>query len=90
MAFSELGVAMLSSVLKSETAIAVNIQIMRVFHSVTRFLLDNAELKLEIEQLKKGLVKTNKNMDMVFLYLDELVDKRNDEPKRKRIGFKPD
>lgn len=90
MAFSELGVAMLSSVLKSETAIAVNIQIMRVFHSVTRFLLDNAELRLEIEQLKKGLAKTDKNLDRVFLYLDELIDNREKKSPRTRIGFKPD
>lgn len=72
MAFSELYVALLSSILKSETAIAVNIQIMRVFNSVTRFLLDNAELKLKIEQLKKELAKTYKNMDMVIISLDNL------------------
>ncbi|MDN3550181.1 hypothetical protein [Mucilaginibacter aquaedulcis] len=81
---------MLSSVLKSETAVAVNIQIMRVFHSVTRFLLNKAEIRLAIEQLKKRLSKTDKNLEMVFLYLDELNDKQEAQPKRTRIGFKPD
>ena len=43
MAFTELGVSMLSSVLKSERAVMVNIQIMRVFHQTTRYLLDHTE-----------------------------------------------
>ena len=52
--FTELGVAMLSSVLNSDKAIEVNIQIMRVFTRLRKALLDNVELRLAIEELKKS------------------------------------
>lgn len=90
MAFTELGVSMLSSVLKSERAVMVNIQIMRVFHRITKYLLDHAELKTELEKLKKGLSNTDKNLEVVFRYLDELMEVKENPSLRKRIGFKPD
>ena len=52
MAFTEQGVAMLSSVLRSERAIHVNIQIMRVFTRLRQAILDNADLRKELEDLK--------------------------------------
>jgi ORF6N domain len=52
MAFTEQGVAMLSSVLKSKRAINVNIQIMRVFTRLRQAILDNADLRKELEDLK--------------------------------------
>ncbi len=56
MAFTEQGVAMLSSVLKSERAIQVNIQIMRAFTKMRQYLLDNKELRKEIEDLRQILM----------------------------------
>ena len=55
MAFTEHGVLMLSSVLKSDKAIQTNIQIMRIFSKVRQMLLDTADLKIDILQIKKKL-----------------------------------
>ena len=88
-AFTEQGVAMLSSVLNSDTAIEVNIQIIRVFTRIRQLLLENTEIRLEVEKIKKKLDNQDKNMEIVFQYLDELLEKKQ-EPKidRKHIGFK--
>lgn len=88
MAFTEQGVAMLSSVLNSEKAIAVNIQIIRIFTKIRQMLADNTELRLEIEKIKKKLDNHGKNMEIVFRYLDELVERKSDSKTRKRIGYK--
>ena len=87
-AFSEHGVLMLSSVLKSDKAIQVNIQIMRIFTKVRQMLLDTTELKIDILQIKKKLENHDKNIELVFSYLDELTEKKENEPKRTTIGYK--
>ncbi|MFN3753047.1 ORF6N domain-containing protein [Flavobacterium sp.] len=89
MAFTEQGVAMLSSVLNSPTAIKVNIQIIRVFTKIREVLTDSLSLKLEIEEIKKKLTNHNKNIELVFNYLDELIDKKENAVPRKEIGYKP-
>ena len=80
---------MLSSVLNIDTAIEVNIQIIRVFTRIKQLLLENTEIRLEVEKIKKKLDNQDKNMEIVFQYLDELLEKKQ-EPKidRKHIGFK--
>ena len=88
MAFTEQGVAMLSSVLNSDHAIMVNIQIMRVFSRIREMLTDNLSVRLEIEEIKKQLVIHDKNIELVFSYLDELIDKHENQKPRKAIGFK--
>ncbi len=90
-AFTEQGVAMLSSVLNSERAIHVNIQIIRIFTKLRLMLTDHTEIRLEIEKIKKKLDNQDKNMEIVFKYLDELLEKQErPNPPRKRIGYKPD
>ena len=69
-AFTEHGVLMLSSVLKSDKAIQVNIQIMRIFTKVRQMLLDTTELKIDILQIQKKLENHDKNIELVFSYLD--------------------
>lgn len=86
-AFTEQGVAMLSGILSSDRAIAVNIQIMRIFTRIRQMLSDNTELRLEIEKIKKELDNHDKNMEIVFQYLDELLEKKEDPKSRKQIGF---
>lgn|SRR5690554_2521282 len=86
MAFTEQGVAMLSSVLNSETAIHVNIQIIRVFTNIREMLTNTLQLKIEIEKIKEKVAHHSKNIELVFNYLDELIEKK--EKPRKRIGFK--
>ena len=87
-AFTEHGVLMLSSILNSQQAIQVNIQIVRIFTRLRNLLSEHTELKLEIADIKKHLQNHDKNIELVFSYLDKLIDKEN-QP-RKRIGFKPD
>lgn len=82
MAFTEQGVAMLSSVLNSPTAIKVNIQIIRVFAKIREALVDTISMKLEIEEIKKKISNQNKNIELVFSYLDELMDKQENKIKR--------
>lgn len=88
MVFTEHGVLMLSSVLNSKQAILVNIQIMRIFTRVRQMLADNTELRLEIEKIKKKIDNHDKNMEIVFQYLDELIDKKENPTQRNKIGYK--
>jgi len=90
MAFTEQGVAMLSSVLNSSRAINVNIHIIRIFTRIRQMLMDNTDLRLEIEKIKTKLDSQGKNMELVFRYLDELIEKKSEHEPRKRIGYKPD
>ena len=88
MAFTEQGVAMLSNVLSSKKAIQVNIQIVRVFTRMRRILADTLGLKLDIEEIKKKLENQDKNIELVFNYLDELIEKKDNPESRKKIGYK--
>lgn len=88
MVFTEQGVAMLSSILKSDSAIAVNIKIIRVFTKMRQLLNDNTSLQLEIENIKKKLTNHSKNIELVFNYLDELIEKKESKSKRNKIGYK--
>jgi hypothetical protein len=84
-AFTEQGVAMLSSVLNSDTAIQVNIQIIRVFTKMKLLLLDNKDLALKIEKIEHHLVKHDEEIKLIFQYLKKLLVQ---EPKpRNEIGF---
>ncbi len=87
MVFTEQGVAMLSSVLKSERAIAVNIKIIRIFTKMRALLSDNLSLRLEIEEIKKKVTNQSKNIELVFSYLDELIEKKEKNTSRRKIGF---
>lgn len=88
MVFTEHGVLMLSSVLKSDKAIQVNIQIMRIFTKVRQMLLDTTALKIDILQIQKKLENHDKNIELVFSYLDELTEKKENESPRTSIGYK--
>ena len=88
MAFTEHGVLMLSSVLNSDKAIQTNIQIMRIFTKVRQMLLDTTDLKIDILQIQKKLENNDKNIELVFSYLDELADKKEEEKPRTKIGYK--
>ena len=87
-AFTEQGVAMLSGILNSDKAIGVNIQIMRIFTKIRVALADNLSIKIDIEEIKKKLQNQDKNIELVFNYLDELMQKQENPQPRKKIGFK--
>jgi phage regulator Rha-like protein len=92
-AFTEQGVAMLSSVLNSKQAIAVNIQIVRVFARMRELLLANKDILLKLEHLEKQLLEQNdhskkqdEEIQLIFEYLRKLF---NPEPSAgKKIGYK--
>ncbi|WP_298397587.1 ORF6N domain-containing protein [Flavobacterium sp.] len=86
--FTEHGVLMLSSVLNSDKAIQTNIQIMRIFTKVRQMLLDTTDLKIDIIQIQKKLENHEKNIELVFSYLDELTDKKENTKPRTKIGYK--
>ncbi|WP_406824361.1 ORF6N domain-containing protein [Pedobacter sp. KACC 23697] len=86
--FTEHGILMLSSVLNSKQAIQVNIQIVRIFSRIRQFVVENGELKLEIEEIKQKVSNQDKNIELVFTYLDKLIDQKTGP--RKRIGYMPD
>ncbi|RKD92454.1 ORF6N domain-containing protein [Mangrovibacterium diazotrophicum] len=87
LAFTEQGIAMLSSVLNSDQAIPVNIQIMRIFTKVREMLADTMSLRLEIEEIKKKLSNQDKNIELVFSYLDELISQKENQTERRLIGY---
>ncbi|MDO9039487.1 MAG: hypothetical protein Q7U59_14190 [Lutibacter sp.] len=51
---------------------------------------DNLSIKLEIAEIKKNLSNQNKNIELVFSYLDELLEKKENEIPRTKIGYKKD
>ena len=88
MVFTEQGVAMFSSVLNSEKAIAVNIKMIRIFTKMGEYLTDNLSVRLKIEEIKKKLSNHSKNIELVFNYLDELIDKKQQPTPITSIGYK--
>lgn len=84
-AFSEQGVAMLSSVLRSKTAIEINISIMRAFVALRQYALGYAELS---QRLESFMLETNMQFNEVYQALTELASIKELEDKpRKRVGF---
>jgi hypothetical protein len=88
MVFTEHGVLMLSSVLSSEKAIQTNIQIIRIFTKIRRMLVDTTELRLDVETIKKKIENQGKNIELVFQYLDKLIEKKETKIERAKIGYK--
>ena len=93
LAFTEQGVAMLSSVLNSETAIKVNIQIIRVFTKMRELLSTHKSIFIKLQQIEKKLInqngrvkKTEDDIQMIFSALKELL--LPPSKPRPRIGFK--
>jgi hypothetical protein len=85
-AFTEQGVAMLSSVLRSERAVLVNVEIMRAFVRLRRILITHADLARKLEELEK---KYDAQFRVVFDAIRELMTPSEPAEKR-RIGFRAD
>ena len=86
--FTEHGTMMLASVLNSDKAVETSIRIIEVFVIMREILTDNLSVKLEIEEIKKKLTNQDKNIELVFSYLDELMDKQENPLIRTKIGYK--
>lgn len=90
-AFTELGVAMLSSVLKSDQAIMVNLQIMRVFTRMRRILESHAEILKTLEKIQSKDIEQDKQILLIFEYLKQLEEDKTQQQlihQRRKIGFK--
>lgn len=97
--FTEHGVLMLSSVLNSSRAIQINIRIMRVFNQIRTAIMGATDIRLEIAEIKQTVETISKkqkgqdrNIELLFEYIDRLQEKQNSSQatsKTKReIGFK--
>lgn len=86
--FTEHGVLMLSSVLRSEQAVQVNIQIMRVYSKMKELLIMHKDILLKLEELEMKTDKHDEQIQLIFSYIKKLVE----QPKERieRIGFKKD
>lgn len=86
-AFTEPGVAMLSSILRSDKAIEINISIMRAFIALRRYALGYAELNQKLETF---MIETNMQFNEIYQALTELASQKAEERRpRKPIGFIP-
>ncbi len=84
--FTEQGVAMLSSVLNSESAIIVNIAIIRVFTRMKEMLLTHKDILLKLEQMEKQVVQHSEDIQLIFEALKQLLNPTQN--KRKPVGYK--
>ncbi len=86
-AFTEQGVAMLSSILNSDIAIEVNIRIIRVFTKLREFALTHKEILLQLSKLEKEVKGNSKDIQNIFMVLKELIEKQSTPSSRRKIGF---
>ena len=88
--FTEHGILQLANVLTGDRATQMSIRIIEVFVQMREALTDSLNLKLDIEEIKKKLTNHSKNIELVFNYLDELIDKKENEKPRTKVGYKKD
>ncbi|MBC8311468.1 MAG: ORF6N domain-containing protein [Candidatus Marinimicrobia bacterium] len=86
MLFTELGVSMLSSVLRSKKAIDVNILIMRAFVRMRELLYSDKNLALKVEQLEHSMKSQGKTLNQVIVTLNQLLEQP--KPITKKMGFR--
>lgn len=89
-AFTEYGILMLSSVLKSERAIQVNIAIMRAFVRLKQVLATHKELATKLKKLEQKVGKHNKLIIEIFEIIKQLTQPAAKPKPKPQIGFKPD
>lgn len=85
-AFTEHGVLMLSSVLRSEQAVQVNIQIMRVYSKMKELLIMHKDILVKLEKLEKKTDKHDEQIQLIFSYIKKLIEQPVE--RTERIGFK--
>lgn len=87
-AFTEQGVAMLSSVLNSDVAVEVNIRIIRVFTKLREYALTHKEILVQLGKLEKEVKGNSKDIENIFMVLKELIVKQSKPSPGNKIGFK--
>ena len=79
---------MLSSILNSDTAIEVNIRIIRVFTKMREYALTHKEILLQLSKLEKEVKGNSNDIENIFMVLKELLEKETKPAPRNKIGFK--
>jgi phage regulator Rha-like protein len=91
MAFTEQGIAMLSSILNSDRAIMVNIRIIRIFVKMRELLLNQKDIIAQLKEIAQKVENHDENIRLIFEFLNQLEQNRQqqeDQASRKRIGFR--
>jgi hypothetical protein len=87
--FTEGGVAMLSSVLNSDTAIQINVQIVRAFIHLKQMLSDNDALRYAIEGLERQVNKNKRDIGMAINAIQQILNPPEPPKPKRKIGFGP-
>lgn len=96
-AFTEQGVAQLSSVLNSERAIAVNIQIIRLFTRMRKLMVTHSDILLELERINTKTKDHDGKFQVIFRYLKQMENREKErmlitevqkQKPRAKVGFK--
>jgi hypothetical protein len=89
-AFTEQGIAMLSGVLNSDKAIQMNIAIMRAFVAIRKILIQETDLKVQLQEIKERLGEHDAQLNQIYDAMENLFDEKAAERKwneRPRLGF---
>lgn len=86
-AFTEHGVVMLSSVLRSERAVAINIQIVRIFNKLRNMAIEHKDLRDELTELKNTFIKYARDNNLELEEIYKQLDYLKDITKPTKIGF---
>jgi len=86
--FTEQGVAMLSCILNSKTAIKVNLLVVRVFVKMREYAITHKDILLQLAKLEKEVKGNSKEIENILTVLKELIEKQSKPTPRNRIGFK--
>jgi hypothetical protein len=86
--FTEHGILQLANVIKNEKATQMSIKIIEIFVKMRAYLIENLSLRTEIEEIRKKVNNHDKNIELVFSYLDELIEKQQKPVERTKIGYK--
>jgi hypothetical protein len=84
--FTEQGATMLSCILNTQRAVAVNIQIIRIFTKLREMLVSHKDILLKLEQLEKKVTGHDEDIQMIFEALKQLLDPP--QKPRSRIGYR--
>jgi len=90
-AFTEQGVAMLSGILNSDKAIAMNIAIMRAFVEIRRILIQETDLRIQLNQIRERIGEHDTQLNAIYDAMENLLDEKAAQKKfgeRRRVGFK--
>ena len=86
--FTEQGVTMLSCILNSKTAVAVNIKVIRVFVKIRQYAMTHKEMLFQLAKLEKEVKSNSKDIENIFVVIKELIDKHANPIPRNKIGFR--